>query len=268
MRFVIFFSTILLIILLFYLYILPSIDRGNCVESGGVWYEKYCLNENTSDSTLNKLGLLLEERNDKYQIDIVYPVGVLNFPKIHSHLKEHFDAAVSEFKNRISNNQKKSALKVECDQLYLVLNFGVVFCKINSFLGRSQQNHSFLTVNFDIDNQEVININSLFKSSAFAMDNISRYVKRELYKAKSKKLRSRIIKDDWIESGASANPGNFSNFILLGDEDKVDGIKVVFSPYQVGSFREGVYEVEVPVEVFSKYLLQKGNESDEKMPME
>lgn len=253
--------------MLFYLYIIPIIDKDNCIESGGTWYKKYCLNENTSDSTLSKLGLILEESNDDYQIDIEYPIGVLNFPKIHSHLKEHFDAAVAEFKNRILSNQKKSALKVECDQLNLVLNFGVVSCSINSILGRSQQNHSFLTVNFDKDSQEIFKIDFLFEENEFALDNISRYVKTELYKAKSKKLRSKIIRDGWIESGAS-NSENYSNFILTGDKDKIDGIKIIFPPYQVGSFKEGVYEVEVPAKVFSKYLKQEENIIDEKMSVE
>lgn len=248
--------------MLFYLYILPEIDKGNCIESGGTWYERYCLNENTPDSTLSRLGLILEESNDEYQIDIEYPIGIVNFPKIHLHAKERFDAAVAEFKKRISNNQKKSALKVECDQLNLVLNFGVVSCNINSFLSRSQQNHSFLTVNFDKVSQQIFKINFLFKENEFALDNISRYVKAELYKAKSKKLRSKIIRDGWIESGAS-KPENYSNFILAGDEDKIDSIKVIFPPYQVGSFKEGVYEVEVPSEVFSKYLKQKEAKTNE-----
>ncbi|MGH7884847.1 MAG: RsiV family protein [Thermodesulfobacteriota bacterium] len=249
--------------ILFYLYAIPSIDENNCVESNGVWHKRYCLNDNTPDSTLTKLGLIQEEKNENYQIDLNYPLEIVRFPKIHTLVKNRFEGATEVFKKRSEDNDKRSILNFECDQIYYVLEYGVVFCRINSYFEGNHPNYSFLTVNFDKKSQEILELGAFFTGYENAIVDISVYVKNMIYKQKSEKFGEQIIKDEWIESGTSPNSGNYINFVLTGNEDKINGIKFIFSPYQVGSFAEGMYEVEVPLEVFSKYLKEKEVKTNE-----
>ena len=51
---------------------------------------------------------------------------------------------------------------------------------------------------------------------------------------------------------------NYSVFLFVpGNDNKIEGLKIIFPPYQVGPYVEGEYEVMVPSAVFYKYLINQ-----------
>lgn len=255
MRLAIFFGICLMVSILFFLYILPWIDRNNCVDGGGVWHGGYCLKQTTPDETLEKLGLLLEEKGENYQIVFQYPFEFAGYKKIHSYIDKRFDRAASEFKKRreaISDN-RFMFLKGSCNPPNEVLSFISVECRLENRIGKQYPNHSFITACFDMGSQEEIGIKEVLEGHENSLEKISEFVNNELYKISSDSAEPDIEKNEWIESGTYPGEGNYSSFVLSGSKDKLETVKFMFSPYQIGIFGKDYYEVVVPVEVFDYY---------------
>lgn len=267
MRFIIFFGICGLIFLFFYLYVLPVVDKKNCIETDGIWHEGYCLKETTPDPVLKKLGLIYEERNENYQIIIEYPFEIAKYHKIHESLKEKFRRSVDEFKKRVepeqNNNLNINVLKANCDPVKNIQDFGSVECRVISYFGKRNPDYSFHTITFKKNSQEILKLTDLFSDGVAALNGISDYVKNELYRIKSKIINEKVSEDEWIIGGTYPNEGNYSNYIINGSTEKIESIRIIFNPYQVGMFSEDYYNVIVPFGIFGEYLVQSEELPDE-----
>ncbi len=60
---------------------------------------------------------------------------------------------------------------------------------------------------------------------------------------------------EWIQTGASADPANFTHYRPLLDANaKIRALVITFQPYQVGPYAIGTPQVEIPLAVFSRHL--------------
>ncbi|MDE1885440.1 MAG: DUF3298 domain-containing protein [Xanthomonadaceae bacterium] len=58
----------------------------------------------------------------------------------------------------------------------------------------------------------------------------------------------------WIERGTQPTPENFRVFLVDGLDSPAIGLTVIFPPYQVAAYVDGVQQVEVPAKVFYDLL--------------
>ena len=64
----------------------------------------------------------------------------------------------------------------------------------------------------------------------------------------------------WINEGTEVNADNYRCFTIVPAVDgKAAGISVLFPPYQVASYADGLQEVFVPTEVFASQIKSEFN---------
>jgi len=60
---------------------------------------------------------------------------------------------------------------------------------------------------------------------------------------------------DWINKGAGPDAENFEYFQpIVADDGRIAALKFVFPPYQVGSWADGIWEVDVPASVLLPHI--------------
>jgi len=63
---------------------------------------------------------------------------------------------------------------------------------------------------------------------------------------------------DWINRGAGPDAENFKHFQpLVSDDGRIAALKFIFPPYQVGSWADGTWTVEVPASVLYPHIAEK-----------
>lgn len=265
-------KNLIVIVFLFFIVVFWSLwffvfdsKKDNCLDSGGMWYQNYCLEKNSPKTLLKEIGLVEEKESDKIEVSVRYPFEILNFSKVHEYLKNEveeikhrtgFDGSLDE---EIETSSYPWKLSIDMNNFTFAGNFASILGYIFSYTGGAHPNHSFYCVNFDKNSEEIINFSNLFKNKESAVKAISKYSIAKLYEEKSRRLGEEVKNDDWVLRGASADENNYLNFVFVpSDKIKiVSGIKFVFPPYWVGSYAEGSYEVFVPSEVFYEFLVEK-----------
>jgi hypothetical protein len=121
--------------------------------------------------------------------------------------------------------------------------------------------------NLDLASGKLVSLGELFDDPAAARKVLSDECRRQLegrYEAKirdnSSTMSSAQQASDirhmrqWIEKGTAPTPDNFRVFLVDGLDAPAIGLTLIFPPYQVASFADGVQQVEVPAELFYQLL--------------
>lgn len=238
-------------------------DKEDCRREGGIWYKNNCVTESTPDKKLHELGLLEEEKTDTYVIDIEYPREALNYPEIHSHLKNIVNAikSESEVSNAPDNKLTMSQpwlLEVDMKQVARAGDLASILIYSMTYSGGAHPGHYYRSLNFNTETQRIIDLDELFADPEYIYS-LSGYVTPKLLEKKSEKTGMKVESDEWIERGTLPLPDNFEIFVFNEDEqkDEFNGIKFIFPPYTVGPYSDGEYEVVVPAKVFRDHLKKK-----------
>ena len=134
-------------------------------------------------------------------------------------------------------------------------NVASILGYVFSFKGGAHPNHSYFSVNFDKTSQDMINIIDLFDNTKTVLDKISKYTVSNILVQKSARLNEKIKDDEWVVEGAGPDLKNYNIFVFVPDgNSKIEGLKFIFPPYQVGPYVEGEYEVTVPSAIFYNNL--------------
>jgi len=93
---------------------------------------------------------------------------------------------------------------------------------------------------------------------------LSDYVRDDLYRQARSHFPEPSAEDQawlatqrnyWINKGAGPDAENFEYFQpLVSDDGRISGLKFVFPPYQVGSWADGTWEVDVPASVLYPHI--------------
>lgn len=230
-------------------------------ECFGFIHENECIDLNTPDSKLEKLGLIEKEENKKHEINVVYPRTVIKYPILLNHLKEQTGLIKEDF-NFIKGSDDHAdntfrSLSIECDEYNYDVDYLSIICRFSEYTTGSNPNHGFFTTNYNTSTQTIIELYDLFTSKTKALRAISKYVIKQLYKEKSGRTGELIDTDEIIEDGASPKPGNYLNYIFVFESRELSGINFMFPNFQVGSQAEGPYEIVVPRKVFEEYIILK-----------
>lgn len=249
----------IIIIVVIMLFLFGS-QKDRCLDNGGMWYRDTCITEDSSKEKLKKIGLLEEVKSDSRGIKVNYPLEVLNYPKIFNNLKGKVQQTKKDwgFDNLDVVSSNPWQLSIDIDNFIITEDVASVFGKVFTYTGGAHPNHSFITLNFNIETEDIIDLDYLFDNESVALQVISKYVIDHLHKQKAKRFGEQISNDEWIK-GASAVDDNFKDFIFISSEQKNNsaGLGFIFSPYTVGSYAEGTYVVFVPSNIFYKYLKEE-----------
>ena len=237
-------------------------QEDRCINNGGIWYQDTCITKVSGVDKLEQVGLIERFQNKNYQIDIRYPLDILNYPEIFDYLKN----SVEEIKisNGFDNPKKLEIetashpwqLNIDMNNFYFAGDIGNIVGNISSYTGGAHSNQSYLTLMFDSTTQEIIDSKNLFKNQNSFLENVSSYTIDKLADYKSNIFKNYLPKDEWILKGASANEVNYQHLVAVPSVKKNSsaGLLVYFPPYAVGSYAEGTYKVFIPSDLFYKDL--------------
>lgn len=210
---------LLYIILTFYYFNRPVISYAKTTNNKG--------NENKIDKTNEK---------DKTKIKIYFPVT--DYPKLNKVIKYSISSYINEFSsyakdNDISYNQYNT-LYILYDEFRYENIISYVF-NIEMYTGGAHPNHYIKTINYDIDNNIIIDIDYLENNNSDILEKIS----TRAYEILTDKLKKGDSYDDKIvKEGTSPTKNNFKNFIFTKD-----GLKFYFPHYQVAPYSYGSTDI-------------------------
>ena len=250
---------LIIVVLIFgYFFGLTNIIEKN-KECNGFEFKNYCIDNNTSEKTLIKLGLIEKYNNNNHEINVVYPKNIIKYPKLHKHLKEQTSGIKEEFGfNKISNNRDTPprTLSIKCEESSDNIKYISILCRFTEYTVGSNPSHGFSSTNFNIKTNKIVELDDLFPNKLKALNEISDYVIKKIYSQKSERSGELIDKDEIIEKGASPTIGNYLNYIFVYENDEISGINFMFPNFQVGSQAEGSYEVLVPKKIYIDFLVK------------
>lgn len=173
----------------------------------------------------------ITESTETYAIDVTYPQ--FGISAIDADIKAKIDAAVTEFKAIPPNPPESATPQNEFNGTFGDVYVGpdVVSAELilSQYTGGAHPMTIISGVNYDTATGE-----QLLQEDAFQM--IGKTLEQVSAEATAKLKVT--LGDTMFEEGASANPENFSSFLVTEDE-----VVFIFQPYQVASYAQGVQEV-------------------------
>jgi len=215
-------------------------------------------------STVNGLkfspkAIIEEDKKLKYLVEVQYPViSGINNAESQKKLNLLIAAAafqeIDKFKASITGwNEEEPDLEVFEGSSSLYMDYQIVGAnqqfvslKLNFsvyFAGAVHPNPSFMTINYDLQNNKMIQLAELFEPSEDYLGKISNYCINDLI------TQSEFSDEEWIKGGASRSLKNYQHFNL-----SKQGIVFTFDVYQVAPYAVGPQEVTIPYSVLRPIL--------------
>lgn len=179
-------------------------------------------------------------------VEIKYPVftnqaideKILSFITFYSgnYLKSVNDIA-SELKDDLPNGFANWQMTGDYGLTSPSQNYVSITFEFYSYTGGAHGNIDIDTVNLDLKTGKELDIDDLFKNPQIALKLMSDYS----YKVLKKSLKQNLV-EDMLKAGTEPKKINFDNLELIPE-----GVRVVFSPYQVAPWSEGVQAVVIPL---------------------
>lgn len=219
-------------------------------------FDIYALNMPYSNN-IKSFSLKKTEQKLKSDIDIKYP-QISNFKnkliedKINSSIKNIIDESKNNFIKNIDKDTKaysdinmNNSLTLDYKTYYIDKNKLSILVYLSTYyVGAAHPNNQILSLNYNLNTGNKIELKDLFKSNSNYLKTISDYSFKQL----SKKLAT-TNDDSWVRSGTSDKTENFKTFTIDSNS-----ITIYFQTYQVASYAEGSQEVKIPFALLKKYL--------------
>ncbi len=211
---------ILYIILTFYYFNRPVISYAKTTNNKG--YE-------------NKIDRINEE--DKTKIKVYFPIT--DYGKLNKAIKYNISGYINEF-----NKYTKEKVDNQYYTLYILYDefkydniISYVF-NIEMYTGGAHPNHYIKTINYDISNNQIIDIDYLIARNPDILNKLS-VLSHDILLDKFKNSDTYDV--DMIQEGTSVTESNFQNFIFTKE-----GLKIYFPHYQVAPYSYGVIDITIP----------------------
>ena len=213
---------LLYIILTFYYFNRPVISYAKTTNNKG--YE-------------NKIDNINEK--DKTKIKVYFPVT--DYGRLNKVIKYSISSYINEFNSYVKDNEKfddqYNTLYILYDEFKYDNVISYVF-NIEMYTGGAHPNHYIKTINYNIDNNNIIDIDYLENNNPGILKKISTRA-YELIIDKLKKSDS--YDEEIVKEGTNATKSNFRNFIFTKN-----GLKFYFSHYQVAPYSYGAIDITIP----------------------
>ena len=218
-------------------------------------------------------GLFIEEASPQIEIRVAIDPKAASDPQLLAFLHEDATALAAEYRKLAREDHAERGDTSSWNAHYLDAAYEVTFLtgkiasvvsKRDAFTGGAHGNQDFQTMLLDLDAGKQIAADALFddfspQSEAFKA--MQAFVRDSISFERASRLGLPEIPPedlDWILDG-TAEPSQLQRFTLMAydEAEKATGLMLYFPPYQVGSYAEGSYLLDVPALVFSEYLAAK-----------
>lgn len=226
-------------ILVFLLFLILVIGSFYISKTGTVEVkEVFAVSNLKSNCTIKKI----EEKNDKYTIDVFYPET--EYKSLNTQIINEINAQIEDFRKAVKgmeelNLPQKFQLNINFDSYEYNEYISFVF---NIFLdtGGAHPNTYSYTITFDTKNKKVVTIEDLADKNKDILKILSDYT----YNVLKDDTRIKEYGDgEMLKEGTYPYKENFSKFAF----DK-DGLKIIFDRYSVAPYVAGAFSVTVPYE--------------------
>ncbi|MDD2377195.1 MAG: RsiV family protein [Clostridia bacterium] len=180
---------------------------------------------------------VLQRINEKYKnsnIEVYYPVT--KYEVLNKEVKSIIDAKISKFKENIKDNVKYSMF-INFD-IYKYDNYiGFVFHVLEDVAAVHPNTYIF-TVNYNIKNNCIINIDTLISENNNILNLMSKYAYITL--SNSDKIKE-INMPYMLTNGTKAIKTNFESFVFTKY-----GMVIFFEKYQIAPYTHGEFCITIP----------------------
>jgi len=186
---------------------------------------------------VNQEDYLLQKNNEKYRnsnIEVYYPIT--KYEVLNNEIKTILDTKIFKFKENIKDNIEYSML-INFD-MYKYNNYiSFVFHVLEDYAGAHPNTYIF-TVNYNIKDNTIININTLVNKNNNILNLMSKYAYKNLLNNDKIKVINLLY---MLKNGTKPIKTNFENFAF-----EKNGIIVFFEKYQVAPFAYGEFCITIP----------------------
>jgi len=163
-----------------------------------------------------------------------------------------------------STNGPEYSLDLEFNVARRTAEFVSVLANGSAYTGGAHPAPIIAAFNVHGGDAKLTAITDLFTDPTAGLQALSAESRRQLEARNEARLRettadknlASALKDmrDWVERGTGPTAANFGVFLVDGLEAKAIGLTLIFPPYQVASYAEGMQQIEVPAKVFFHLL--------------
>jgi hypothetical protein len=220
------------------------------------------------------------EETMKYEVNHVwFYVGLPRKISHDSSIMSAIDLALSPIKQYISDTflppQEDS---VHLNRFFISAPFRILIKNrklvsvesyVRSVLGGAHSSYEYVTVNRDLSQSREIELSDLFISIENSLvitkdemnlsqgDSFSQFwphVAKEILRQKNARAGTLSMDDiASVERIPSFQDLRFSFIASVGNQEKIGGLRFVFSPYEIGSFAEGPYEINIDMSIIFSF---------------
>lgn len=207
----------------------------------------------------------VSESDPRYILGISYPPLANKYPGLAAALKAYSDAARAELMQAVEGMKPGESpapydLSLSFTELAETPEVVAIAADGSSYTGGAHGNPLIARFVWLPGEKKMLTAAELVTGKP-AWTRISDYTREQLLTSLSQRIdadetspgeRADILKNAsrMIDEGTGPDPANFSQFEpVLGADGKLQALRFVFPPYQVGPYSDGVQSVEVPAQV-------------------
>lgn len=178
----------------------------------------------------------IKEKFKNSNIDVYYPVT--KYELLNKEVKNIVDVKISKFKENVKDDIKYTQL-INFDVNKYNNYMGFVFHVLEDYTGAHPNTYIF-TVNYDIKNNSIINIDTLISKNNNILNLMSKYTYN--YLSNNDKIK-KIDMPNMLINGTRPIKTNFEDFIFTKE-----GVSVFFEKYQIAPYAYDEFVVTIPYE--------------------
>lgn len=207
----------------------------------------------------------VSESNPNYVVGISYPPSANKYPGLAAALLRYADAARAELKQAVDGigTEKPTApydLSLSFTQLAETPRLVAIAADGSSYTGGAHGNPLIARFVWLVQEKKMLGAAELVPDPK-AWTAISDYAREQLHTSLSQRVdgediepadRAELLKNagKMIDEGTGAEAANFAQFEpVLAADGRIQALRFVFPPYQVGPYSDGTQTVEVPAQV-------------------
>lgn len=188
-------------------------------------------------AVVNQDDYVLQRINEKYEnsnIEVYYPIT--KYELLNKEVKNIIDVKIAKFKENVKDNVEYS-LFINFDMNKYNNYISFVFHVLEDYAG-AHPNIYIFTINYDIKNNCIINIDTLISKNNNILNLMSKYTHTNL--SNNEKIKE-IDMPYMLINGTKPIKTNFEDFIFIEE-----GITVFFEKYQIAPYTYGEFCVTIP----------------------
>ncbi|AWV07457.1 DUF3298 and DUF4163 domain-containing protein [Marilutibacter maris] len=216
----------------------------------------------------------VSEVTSDYVVGITYPPSAMKYPGLAAELKRYADDAREDLMQAVAARTEGEAatlydLSLTFTEVANTPQLFAIAADGSSYTGGAHSSPLLARFVWLPEQQQRLRITDLFPADGDGWAEIASQVRESLHTALSQRLdadelspgeRERMMRDArrMIEDGTGPEAENYSEFEpVVGRDGRIEAIRFVFPPYQVGPYSDGEQVVQLPASALLPYVAEQ-----------